>query len=712
MFALERARVDRPVRWTGLLGLLLIPVIVAGAFLWATWDADQRLDQVRAAVVNLDEPVTIDDQLVPLGRQLAGGLVGGATDRTVEGQGLQNITWVLSDEDDATAGLRDGRYAAVVTIPKNFSSAATSYAQADTARHATIDVQTSPTSKLADPVIARAVAAVAVDTTNQLLTENYLDQVYVGFNDTREGMQELADGTEQLASGAGQLADGVNAASDGTSQLSAGLSQLSAGSPQLRSGTGQLATGARQLSNGLGQLDAQLAANPGMDTSQLDALASGSAQLRAGTAHLRDGTGQLADGAAGLDAGLLAYQSGIGQIAANGLVDPGTGQPVCPPQIQAAGPQACGIFLEGTKAGASAAVAGLSTPDPRSGATLLDGSAALAAGTRQLHTQTGPLADGTAQLDAGIQLLVPQLKALPGQMKQLSDGVHQLAVGADQVADGADQLAAGTARYTGGVDQVAAGAGTLADGMSQLGGGSDELAAGTQDLAKGVSDGLDKAPVFDEADRERLSGVVSRPVSGGELTTPGAGSWVALVVGLALWLAGLATFLVLQAVPGRALGSSAGTGRLLTRALWPALLVAAVQAGVVFLVARSALQTGGDRLWAVVALLALVAVTASVVNHALVVWLGGFGRVLSVAFAVLAVASSLTAAIPTLLADLRPYLPLTPAIDGLRNLLVGDPVGGSVGLLLVWLLGALLASLLGLARKRTVTAEALVARFA
>src|SRR3712207_4990536 len=52
--------------WT-LLGLLLVPLVVAGGFLWATWDYDSRLERVEAAVVNLDEPVRLNDQLVPLG---------------------------------------------------------------------------------------------------------------------------------------------------------------------------------------------------------------------------------------------------------------------------------------------------------------------------------------------------------------------------------------------------------------------------------------------------------------------------------------------------------------------------------------------------------------------------------------------------------------------------------------------------------------------
>ena len=107
---LERANSSRRIGPWSLLGLVLIPLLVAGGFLWANWNSDTRLARVQAAVVNLDEPVKINGQPVPLGRQLTGGLVADNADR--------NFSWVLTDEQDASDGLESGRYAAVVTIPE------------------------------------------------------------------------------------------------------------------------------------------------------------------------------------------------------------------------------------------------------------------------------------------------------------------------------------------------------------------------------------------------------------------------------------------------------------------------------------------------------------------------------------------------------------------------------------------------------------------
>ena len=75
-------------KWKILTALILLPVLVAGGFLWGTWNASDRLHKVEAAVVNLDEAVTIDGQIIPLGRQLSANLV--------DGERAENFTWVLA----------------------------------------------------------------------------------------------------------------------------------------------------------------------------------------------------------------------------------------------------------------------------------------------------------------------------------------------------------------------------------------------------------------------------------------------------------------------------------------------------------------------------------------------------------------------------------------------------------------------------------------
>ena len=157
---------------------------------------------------------------------------------------------------DAASGLADGRYAAVVTIPENFSRAATSVADADAAEQAVIQVTTSPASAVEDAQIARQIADLATQSTNQMLTGEYLKNIYIGFNTMGEqfvtgqtiaealaNSAELSSGGVQLASGARELSGGVTQYTDGAGKLVDGISQLDTGVQAYTSGAGQLVGG-------------------------------------------------------------------------------------------------------------------------------------------------------------------------------------------------------------------------------------------------------------------------------------------------------------------------------------------------------------------------------------------------------------------------------------------------------------------------------------
>ena len=207
MFTLERASAARRVGWPSLVGLVLVPLLVAGGFLWATWNSDTRLDRVQAAIVNADEPVRLNGQLVPLGRQLAGGLVTGGDEIAAD----ENFDWLLTDEADAAAGLANGRYAAVVRIPEDFSARATSFSKSKASEigPAEIAVETSQIRGIADSVVGQTIATAATAALNTQLTEQYLDNIYIGFNSTKKQFETVADGARKLADGTGDLSDGL-----------------------------------------------------------------------------------------------------------------------------------------------------------------------------------------------------------------------------------------------------------------------------------------------------------------------------------------------------------------------------------------------------------------------------------------------------------------------------------------------------------------------
>ncbi len=320
-------------------------------------------------------------------------------------------------------------------------------------------------------------------------------------------------------------------------------------------------------------------------------------------------------------------------------------------------------------------------------------------------------AQGVTQFQQGLEAAAsdPDTAA---QLAQLTKGGTKLAKGTGDLADQMPKLVSGIAQSADGADQLATGVEQLGAGLVDAHAGSTQLADGLREMADGIADGKDKLPHYSASDRENLSTVVASPIDTGALSglaDPNVG-WISLVLVLALWLGALATYAMVKAVGAGLLNSAEPTALLIGRALLPGLVVVGVQAVLVAALARFGLDMSPQEWLAVTGVLLLAGATFVVVNHALVAWLGGLGRLLSVLFAVLTTASALTAAAPAVFAALRPFSPLTPALDAVRAILTGS-AGVSISTLTLvgWLLIALTASAVAIARRRTTTLAAVLA---
>lgn len=761
MFSLERASASRRVGWLSLLGLVLVPLLVAGGFLWATWNSDTRLDRVQAAIVNADEPVRLNGQLVPLGRQLAGGLVTGGDEVNAE----ENFDWLLTDSDDATDGLASGRYAAVVRIPEDFSARATSFSKSEASQiqPAEIEVQTSQVRGIADTVVGQTIATAATAALNNELTEQYLDNIYIGFNSTQKQFETVADGARKLADGSQDLSTGLGQTSDGTEQLADGLGQLDDGAGELADGTAQLSTGASQLSTGLQRLADGTEELPAQtrrlaDGTQQSAdgaakLATGTRQLASGLADYRRGTRQAARGADEFATGLGQYARGSEEFA-SGATQYAAGldqyaaflrvlKAAEPAELRALGitcppvpdPQACALFYGGIQAAGTAAEAGL-TSRPSQETSLLTGGKALATGAQGLSGGATTLAGGAAELSSGVSKLDGGAQKLAGGAQDLSGGTTQFANGLDQLAEGTDQLAdglaplsrgigqsaAGAAQLASGVDELATGTRQLADGVSQSAAGADELsdgvvkladgqqalADGTDELATGLEKGAEQVPTYDKTTRTKLAEVVATPVTTEQPKALFADiANTTFLAAIALWLGALASFVVLRAVPAGVLTSMRSSWRLAAQAYLPAAAVAAVQAAALTAVLQYLLALDLGQVAQLLPFLLLAGLAFAAVNQGLVAWLGGVGRFISVALVVLSAAGAITSAVPVVFDSITPFLPLTPALEGARAIISnGTGTVGTVTLLLAWLVGGAAACVLAIARRRVAPARA------
>ncbi|GAB2496303.1 hypothetical protein GCM10027063_39230 [Promicromonospora xylanilytica] len=742
----------------------LLPLMILGLLISALWNPQDRLDTVKAAIVNLDEPVKVDGQTVPLGRQLAAGLVsGGETADATAGEAAAvpasdaSYDWEISDASSAADGLADGTYAAVVTIPEGFSAAATSFGGDDPAkaRQATIDVATPANGRVLDDALAQVVAQTATGVLGSTLTETYVDNVLVGFSTLSEELGKAADGADQLADGANEAGKGAKELANGAGELAAGASDAGDGAQELADGAHQTAAGVA----GVGEGVSGLAGGAGQWAAGADQWAAGADQAAAGVGQLAAGAGQSAEGAATLAAGADDLATGTEGVAtgtrelADGLAATATGAERIPQDAEAlAGgmqefvdgiEQACALPSADPRLTAicadreslnqlAAGMAGLAgTPgsadeDPTglyqlsAGISGLAGGAGeLAGGAEQVSGGAAELAGGAHELSGGLNELAAGADQAAGGVTELSAGARELSDGAGGISAGASELANGAGQLVTGTSQLATGVDGLADGVSDLGTGTTQLATGVDGLADGVgelaggaedlSDGLGQAteeiPSYTEQERKSLASVVADPVAtDGAVTDLDTGATGPMFAVLALWLGALALMIVFTPVPLHARGSTRGALRLtLETFAVPAVvgLVTGLGTGAV-LAGIEDLDLGG---WiATMGFGSLVSVAFVAVNQALAAAFGHVGRGISLLVAVLVIATGVVSTVPAVLEGLASFLPVGAGLDGLVGLIepgVGG-VGTAVAAVSLWGVAGIALTTAMVARRRTV----------
>jgi len=651
--SIERARSRKPITWLTLLGVLLLPAAVGGILVAALQDPTERLDTMTAAIVNLDEPVTIDDQYTPLGRQLASGLVEGSDELD------SNLTWVISNEEDAAEGLADGSYQAVITIPAEFSSAATSAGQAisdggGTAEKATIEVTTPDDGLVADDLITGQIASAAASTMGTMLSEATMENVLVGFTTIGDQIGEASAGALELANGARSAADGAAALPDGATKLADGAAQLGTGASELAGGLGTIASGTRDAAGGASDLGSGL-------TNGADALEQ--------TGLVPDQLFTAASGAEQASSGVSTGVSGVSQQLAA--------------LVAKCDVAATPAFCKELKA-ASDTAAGLVTPASQ--------AAQAAAGT----------STGLGALDT------EATSTIAGQLRTAGAGATELASGLYQLASGVDQSAAGANALSTGATSLSDGATALSDGTAELASGVDKLATGTGDLAGGLKTASESLPSFGDEESASLASVIADPVSsnssGSSMNTIFGPTAIPLLAAVVLWFGGLASFIVMRAHTARTLTSRRSSAGLTLRAFAPAAAIGAGQGLLVALIVQFVASYDAAAWWAFAGTAVVAGVAFAAVNQALVALFGGIGRWVSALIGVVAVATGLISTVPGWLASIGSALPTAPAFTGLIA-----ANGSALAGLVVWGVLSLIATTLIVAVRRTTSARAVLA---
>jgi len=618
-----------------LVALMTVPLVYGGLYLWGNQDPYSRLNQIPAALVVNDTGATDDD----------GTAVNYGEDAAKELLKSDDFGWVEVSAKEAKAGIVSGEYDFGLTFPKDFSTNLVS-AGGDDPTDATLALTTSDTNSYLSTTLAeRAAEAVRVKVAEQLGEEaagtllDSLEQVREGLVDAADGATRLSDGAASAASGAAELSTGATTAADGAASLSTGNASLS--------------TGAAQLSSGLAQLDTQAAKLP----AGTSALASGAASVAGGAATASDGASRL------------------------------TGPALQASQLSAA------VQAEATAAFAD----GFVTPDESlSIQTKLGQIAALTAGVNDGVAQLAPglatLSNGANQVNAGAGTLNAQAPTLAAAVHSAATGSATLASGAKTAATGAASLSTGTAE--------------LADGASALSTGVATLASGATELSTSLNDAVGKIPGSTDEERSKAAAAIADPVLVKKTALTEAENYGAglapFFITLAAWIGMYALFLLVRPLSRRALTAVRRPVRTaLAGWITPALL-GILQVAALFAIVTFGLGMHSSSPIALLGFLAFISITFASIILALNVWLGSVGQFIGL---ILMVVQLVTAGgtfpwqtLPAPLAFIHQGLPMSHAVDGVRQLMYGGSSAAfwaTVLPLVLWLVVSLLASVLG-----------------
>ncbi len=471
----------------------------------------------------------------------------------------------------------------------------------------------------------RARLRMTTNDANSYLSTTIADNVTDGVRDalakrvSTQAATRFLLGVSQTRTSLVDAADGAGALTRGAATAQSGAHDLAGGADRLGTGAGALAGGADRLSAGLGTLS--------------DATSSLPAQTR----RLADGARRVADGNA--------------EIAATGR------------EAAAASADAQQRYLE--------ARGQLKALMAEQGLTDAQQQELLGA----YDTAGAPLADA----DARVEDASTRLDRLAGGADQVADGTEGLAASTPALVDSVSSADAGAGELASGARDLDTGAGSLAAGAHRLEDGLGRLHGGAAELRDGLREGVDELPAVGATARTRLAQTIGDPVAVDDVSQASAGSYGAglapFFLSLAAWIGAYVLFLLVRPLSARATAANQTPLRVAVGGWLTPALVGVAQMALLATTVLLGLRIMPVDVLSTVAFLVLLSATFVAIVHALNAWFGVPGQFLGL---VLMVAQLVTAGgtfpwqtIPEPLHPLHHVLPMSYAVDGLRQLMYG-----------------------------------------
>ncbi|MFE0269139.1 YhgE/Pip family protein [Nocardiopsis alba] len=666
-----RSFLRSPLPTAALAALMLIPLLYSGMYLWSFWDPFDRMEHLPVALVDEDTGAEVDGEEVDIGGELADTLLERG-----------DLDWHLVDAAEAARGLDDGDYYVTLTIPSHFSQALTSPSRD----------RENPTPALlvanyndSNSYIVRQLAGSAFkeirETAASTAIGDYLDQIFLGFN-------EIHGKTEEAADGAGQLADGAGDAESGSGELSEGIGEAHTGAGSLSGGLSELYSGSEELAEGAGSASDQVSAK----VERLDELADDLLpRLEEDIPDIQARAETIADVTDGVSQALTRLPEEIdvsGMEAVDGRLDTFLEEN---PDLEKDQPDLYALLTDLDDAmGTALSVAGF-VNDNRDE---IDSTAAEAAA----------LSERAVEVADDLPNTVSKAEDARDQIDALAEGLEELAEGSRKIRDGLSDASSGASDLDSGLGELSGGADRLHDGLGDLSSGSEEL-------ADGLNDGVDEIPTYSDSGRADAADMMSEPVrldSEVDNEVPNYGTGFApFFVPLSLWVGAMVVFMVLPALSDRGLASSSPSWRVALAGRMVPMMLGWAQVLVMMGVLHVGLGLESRNWPLMLAFLLLTASAFAATVQFLTVRFGAAGRVIALALLVLQLTSAggtyPIETSPTFFQAIAPYLPLHWGVTAMRHLIGGgdmNVVAQAFGVMGLWLVVPLLLTWLAVARKR------------
>ncbi|WP_257984377.1 YhgE/Pip domain-containing protein [Neobacillus cucumis] len=261
-----------------LLAILFVPLIYSSIFLSAFRNPYSKTGDLPIAVVNEDVGSSFAGQNLQLGKDLVDDL-----------KQNHSFKWTFTNSRDAFKGLKNEKYYMIVEIPKDFSQNGSTLLDHHPSKMG-LKYYTNPGKNyMASKIVVSGMSKINEKISNTI-TKQYATTLYNRLNQAGNRLQEATDGASQIDKAANEITNKSTTLHTYLQSLASGTALFNDGTQKIYNGTQQFQTEIGQLSNGVQKLNGgmdQLQNGLGVLNQTGEKLAHSSKQLEQGTEELK-----------------------------------------------------------------------------------------------------------------------------------------------------------------------------------------------------------------------------------------------------------------------------------------------------------------------------------------------------------------------------------------------------------------------------------------